>query len=78
MTYLIEDTDCFKSKDICKNSKGEYTNLFGTVISTASFRIAWKIAAELSDNPTMTTTDVANYLNDIMEQLEETNGGRFE
>ena len=77
MSYLIEKTKCFEIKDIRKNSKGVYTNFFGLPIHTASFRIAWLLACEISENPKADARDVASRLYDVMEQLEKTNGGRF-
>ncbi len=78
MKYLIEKTKCFEIHDIRKNSKGVYTNFFGVPIHTASFRIAWLLTCELLDTLNINEREIACKLYDIMEQLEKTNGGRFE
>ena len=59
-------------------SRGKYYDKFHNKLHTPTARIIWLIACELTDHyPDMSATALCNRLNDIMANLEETNGGRF-
>lgn len=73
----IERTITFM-QDMKKNPEGEYTNFYNQKLHTPTMRIMWLLACELSDNPNMSATQLANILHDYVEEVEVTNGGRFE
>lgn len=58
---------------------GKYANNFGAIMHTPTARIMWLLACDLlSRYPNMSATQLTNQLWYFFEEIEKTNGGRFE
>lgn len=76
----INQLDLYQEEENPKivKSRGKYYDNFHNKLHTPTARIMWLIACELTDHyPDMSATALCNRLNNIMANLEETNGGRF-
>lgn len=73
----IERTRLFKKGDIRFTPTG-YETCHEQKLHTPTMRIMWLLADELAVTPGISKRKLANILNDYLEEVEKTNGGRFD